>query len=715
MTTPIATLKAANCSRLLYIAERTVAACGTKTAYVFHFKDDKTEEASCTAPREADVFAPWLPPGVPITATRVVYSVRKDGGAAVFVRPADNAAAAPLEIIAAVPEKVEEMRVFYQSILALRTSSCVHFYFLDPSTAAATSMGSCALPAWSDNRDVRVDVTSSECWAAATEMMLCVVCLSAERLFVAVIVCASSSSAVVVRHTVEAGVPLPCSSSSSPLSSAAASPAKVLGWTVRWRRQELLLLLQSQGGAEKVKELASFSLQVSGSSATHPQLQTWTTAAADTTSFGGATSVALTAATDVCSDGDGSHVWLCDTVTAPSVTMREITTPNSEAAVLTGTNANARLTVAQGVPGVFVLAGRSLFVVQGSDTGVTEGAVSEAETQQATMSDWLEKQQQTKQSKMSPLSRRLEQDAPAASAAAPQLEEQPASKPLQKAATSDFTSSSSSSSHIREKLMQYVLGTAASVPFVVRDAVYVRVADDARDPPRHAILDAITEKLADDVPQRALATLRYASVAQSLHPYTVLELLRVRQFSMVAEEKEGFLLALATVLAGKATLQHGGLQRLPNFAAVSAAFFCTTSGPFTTELAKKQYTADLCACAMAALANGGLGATRLLFAVADRAVSVLYGGRADSSAAAWTAEEQTCEATIAEAISLTRSFVEWSLTASSSLGVISAHVGSPQFLTKEASLRDGKAHPIDTSRQVEIRPLQVTRLPKRTL
>ena len=97
------------------------------------------------------------------TATRVVYSVRKDGGAAVFVRPADNAAAAPLEIIAAVPEKVEEMRVFYQSILALRTSSCVHFYFLDPSTAAATSMGSCALPAWSDNRDVRVDVTSSEC------------------------------------------------------------------------------------------------------------------------------------------------------------------------------------------------------------------------------------------------------------------------------------------------------------------------------------------------------------------------------------------------------------------------------------------------------------------------------------------------------------------------------------------------------------------------
>ncbi|KPA85823.1 hypothetical protein ABB37_00162 [Leptomonas pyrrhocoris] len=747
--TSIATLRATNCSRLLCLAERVVAACGTKTAYIFQYKGDRVEEASCTAPREADAFAPWLPPGSPIAAARAVYSVSKDGGSAVLVQSTDGAAAAPLEIVSAISEKVEEMRIFYQSILVLQTASSVLFYFLDPTTSAATRMGVCPLPAWSDSRDVRIDVTSSECWAAAAEKTVCVMCLSAVRLYAAVVVCASSSSAVVVRRTADAGVPLP------------SSPAKVKGWTVRWGRQEMLLLLQPISGPEAkktaaTKALVSFSLQLSGGSASHHLLECWASADALATSVSGAAGVALDSATDICSDGDGTHVWLCDTVTGPTVILREVATPSREEVVLAGTNANSRLTVARGVSGMFVLAGRSLNVVRGngssgstnaaapkkssstnnkvevnpSTTGTTmaaAGAVPEEveEPSEATMSDWLEKRAEaikaTQQKSMEEQPLPQQQTVVEAATAPPsQLlqQQRPAKqpKPAKMTTTSVLTSSSS---HIKEELQQYVLGTSPSVSFVVRDAVYVHEAAEGGatlSAPHHEILTAVAEKLGvtGDASHYALASLRYAAVAQSLHPYTVLELLNVRKFH--PQPEEGLLLAMATLLAEKPTLQHGGLQRLPNFAAVSAAFFRTPGGAFTTELAKKRYTADVCAGAMAALANGGLGATSLLFAVADRAVSVLYGGRADADAPnAYSPEEQACEATIAESISGMRSFVEWSLTSSYSLGVMSAHVGSPQTLTKEAALRDGKAHPIATSRQVEIRPLQVTRLPKRTL
>jgi hypothetical protein len=732
----IATLRATNCSRLLSISERVVAACGSKTAYVFRYNGDQVEEASCAAPRDADVFAPWLPPGAPISTARAVYSVRKDGGYAVLVQSAENtttAAAPALEVIASVPEKVEEMRIFYQSILTLQTASAVYFYFLDPSTAAATLMGSCALPAWSDSRDTRVEVTSSECWAAAAEKMICVMCLSPERLYVAVVVCTSLTSAKVVRRTAEAGVPLP--------TCGAAASVKVLGWTVRWGRQELVLLLQEQG-AEKRRQLASFSLQMSGSSAWHQQLDRWTSAESVAASLGGATDAALQAATDVCSDGDGTHVWLCDTVTGPAVILHEVACPSQGEVVLNGTNANARLTVARGVLGMFVLAGRSLYLVRGNNTtfathsgrskatlsscvekgvssttssskegrtsmpGAAAAAVVEVEEKatETTMSDWLQRQgaEPKKPPQPEPTERQQQQQSAVKQ-----------SKPQKSLSTSVVTSSSS---HIKEKLLQYVFGISPSAPYVVRDAVYVSEADSAQYCPRHAVLAAIAEKFHNDASQQALAALRYAAVAQSLHPYTVLELLRLQRF--LREPETGHLLAMATLLAEKSTLQHGGLQRLPNFASVSAAFFRTPGGPFTSELEKKQYTADLCVCAMAALANGGLGATRLLFAVADRAVSVLYGGRVDTHrdfSATSAAAEQACEATIAESVSLTRSFVEWSLTASSSLGLMSAHVGTPQMLTKEAALRSGTAHPIDTSRQVEIRPLQVTRLPKKSL
>ncbi|KPI85568.1 hypothetical protein ABL78_5375 [Leptomonas seymouri] len=710
----IATLRSTSCSRLLYITEEIVAACGTKTAYVFQYKGGRVEETSCTAPREADVFAPWLPPGEPIAATRAVYSVRRDGGSAVLMQPTGSAAVAPLEIISSIPEKVEDVRIFYQSIMALQTASSVLFYFLDPSTSAATQMGTCPLPALPGSRDVRIDMTSSECWAAAAARTVCVMCYSSERLYVAVVACASSSSAVVVRSTAEAGVPLP------------SSPAKVMGWTVRWGHQELLLLLQSQSGAEgKRKTLVSFSLQMSGSSASHHQLEHWASVDGAATSLSGASGVALDAATDVCSDGDGTHVWLCDTVTGPSVMLREVSTLSQEI-VLTGTNANARLTLARGALGIFLLAGRSLYIVKGSSssnndvnaankhinagyveanatkTVMTTAAAAAKESSDATMSDWLEKS--TKPSKASQKK---------ATEGQQQLSKQ--SKPPKAASTSVLTVSSGS---VKENLLQYVLGKSASVSFVIRDVVYVHEAVEgtAHSTPRHEILSAIAEMFGGkgDASLYALALLRYATVAQSLHPYTILALLNVRKSNQ--EPEEGLLLAIATLLAEKPTLQHGGLQRLPNFASVSAAFFRTPGGPFKTELEKKRYTADICSCAMAALANGGLGATRLLFAVADRAVSVLYGGRADaSSTSVYLPEEQACEATIAESISLMRSFAEWSLTASSSLGVMSAHVGSPQTLTKEAALRDGKAHPIDTSRQVEIHPLRVTRLPKRTL
>lgn len=738
--TSIATLKATNCSRLLYVTEQTVAACGTKTAYVFQYTGQQVKEASCTAPREADVFVPWLPPGAPLNAVRAVYSTPKAGGSAVLVQPAKgpSSASAPLEVVELVADKVVEMRIFYQSVLALQTDREVRFYFLDPSTAAATLMGVCALPSWADSRDVRVDVTSSECWAGAAEKTVCVMCLSPERVFAAVVVCASSTSAVVVRQTIEAGVALPTT---------VPSPVKVLGWTVRWARQELLLLLSgAEGDAGKTSAvlLAALSLQEVAVGGALARLEKWASPAALAASLSGASDDVLRSATDVCSDGDGTHVWLCDTVTGPSVVLREVAnagTAESAEVVLTGTNASARVTVARGMPGMFVLAGRGLYVVRG--TGGSRSAGAELEKAgaaaavaavddgpaEATMSAWLQKRAEAnkegaavappqEERETEEEQKTNEEEASAATRAASSPSEMRSKVAHPKPSMKAFTANAGG---IKEKVLQYVLGTAASVPFVVRDTVYVREAAATGAAPHHEILSAIAEKFGGSpahAEERGVALLRYAGVAQSLHPYTVLALLNLRS-GQAAAASDGLMLAIATLLAEKSTLQHGGLQRLPNFAATSAAFFATPGGAFPSTLAKKLYTADVCAAAMAALASGGLGATRLLFAVADRAVSMLYGGRAEASAEttseADAAAERAGEVVIADAISLMRSFVDWSLTASSSLGVMTAHIGAPQTLTKEAALRDGRAHPIDTSRQVEIRPLKVVRMPKRTL
>lgn len=443
------------------------------------------------------------------------------------------------------------------------------------------------------------------------------------------------------------------------------------------------------------------------------------------TSVSGASPAAVRASSDICCDSDGAHVWLCDTTTGPSVVLREVTAALPSELVLTGTSASTRVAMATGASGVFVLAGCTLYSVKRSHMGATSesaaatltgtsNASSPGRASVAAVGDLSRKQEASMQKESSAAETVAHK---AAASERSSLSAHTLSTPLQPAAASI-----SRSAQIKDAVLEYAMGHTSVFSDVVRDTVYVHESGSATSGAAftHDILSAISERLDADRHQHALARIRYGGVARSLHPYTVLELLRFRRGPSAEAMPNGLLLAIASTLADKPTLRAGGLWRLPAFAAASAAFFASTgsSGPFTSELEKKRYVADVCDAAKAALASGALGAARLLFAVAARAVSLIYGGtrrRHVEAAQPYGKEEQMCEATIAECISLMRSYVEWSLTASSSLGVMSAHVGAPHTLTKEAALRDGEAHPISTSRQVQIHPMQVSRLPKRSI
>lgn len=661
--TAITTLRATNCTRLLPIAADVVAACSSKTAFLIqHAAGRKTAEATCTAPREADAFAPWLAPGAALAKVRAVWAAQRSGSVAVLAQPAEDTAdvVTAVELVTGLTERVTGLHVLFQTVLAVCTPTQVLFYFLDPAPSAAataTRMGACALPAWAAAPSVTVDVTSSACssTAAAADRLVCVVCAGPERLFTALVACPTSSTTTVLRRTPLDGVALPCG----------VSAAETRRWAVRWSRLELLVLLAAAGAKAKA-QLAGFALQPP---ADGRELSRWMSADELAASLHGAPPpAAVSAARNVCCDGDGAHVWLCDTTTGPAVALREVSggAASASSVALSGSKTSARLCTVSGAVGAVALVGCTLYSVQG---GVAQASASTPNGASAAPS---------------PAS-------PSPSAAAPARD-----------------------AGVKEAVLRYVTSGAPALSCVVRDAVYVRVSSQGAW--THDILDRVDAGFsAADDERRGLALLRYASAAQSLHPYTVLRLFHLRRGPSAPA---ALTLALAVALAEKATLQYGGLQRLPDFAAVSAAFFASA---FATDLERKRYAAGVCAAAMSALASGSLGAARLLFAVADRAVALVYGGayvRASASAesdAADGAEAHACEAVMAEAVSLMRSYVDWSLTASASLGVMTAHVGSPQTLTKEAALRDGMAHPIDTSRQVHIHAMEVARLPKRTL
>ncbi|KAG5505034.1 hypothetical protein JKF63_04481 [Porcisia hertigi] len=729
--TAIATLRATDCTHLLYICSDVIAACNRRTAYLIqHREGTKVDEATCIPPHHADSFVPWLTPGAPVARVRAVWGMRKGETHAVFAERADEDGAteatsrdaAPAEIISGVSEDICSMYIFHQSILALHTPSRVLFYSLDPSPSAttiATRMGSCALPVWSRDVDAAVDVVSSVSCCATTEKTIYVACFTLGRMFVATVVCASSTSAVVVRRTAMPGTLLSSSFLSDP------AETRVCKWTVRWSRQEMLMLCGSAAGGPQ--RLAGFSLQ----STKGREMSKWMSSEELAAAVSGASPAAVGPACDLCSDADGTHVWLCDTATGPSLILREVTAASPNELVLAGSQAGSRVMMVAGASSVFVLSGSTLYLVKSSHTGsasesasallagtASAGTAGSAPTTAVGSSSG---EQETKRRKESSITGILKTNGAVLerSARSPHT----SSTPLQPVAlTTPGGLSKFPGAEIKAAVLQYVMGTAASVSYVVRDSVYVHKDGNSTSEVSftHEILSAINERFDADRHQHALACVRYASVAQSLHPYTVLELLRNRRGSSLEEAPAGRLLALASSLADKPTLKHGGLRRLPAFDVASAAFFDSTSGrgPFTSELEKKRYVADICGAVKAALAGGALGAAHLLFCVAARAVSLLYCGIRKGLVQAsqpYNKEEELCEASIADCVSLVSSYVNWSLSASTSLGVMSAHVGALHTLTKEAALHDGEAHLIDTSRHVQIRPMKVLQQPKRPI
>ncbi|AYU78862.1 hypothetical protein LdCL_220021900 [Leishmania donovani] len=729
--TAIAKLPAANYTRLLYIGSDVVAACDRKTAHlVQHRGDTKVDEATCISPYDADNFVPWLPPGAHVARVRAVWCMRKGPGYAVFAERAGEGGAtaetspdaASVKIISDLTENIVSLHIFYQSILAVRTLKRVLFYSLDPSPSAttiATRIGACALPKWASQPAVVVDIVSPVCRSAAAEKTICVACFTLDRMFVATVVCPSSASAAVVCRTAMSGVLFSSSPASDP------APTRVCKWAVRWCRQEMLMLCFSE--ADRTPRLTGFFLQPTRGC----EMSKWMSPQELATSVSGASPAAVRASSDICCDSDGARVWLCDTTTGPSVVLREVTAAPPSDLVLTGTSSNTRVAMATGASGVFVLSGCTLYSVKRSHMGATSesaaatltgtsNASSPGSASIAAVGD-LPRRHEARMRKESSAAETI--TCKAAASERSSLSAHMLSTPLQPAALTEAAAASiSRSAQIKDAVLEYAIGHTLIFSDIVRDTVYVHESGSATSGAAftHDILSAISERLDADRPQHALARIRYGGVARSLHPYTVLELLRFRRGPSAEAMPKGLLLAIASTLADKPTLQNGGLWRLPAFAAASAAFFDSTggSGPFTSELEKKRYVADVCDAAKAALASGALGAARLLFAVAARAVSLIYGStprRHVEATQPYGKEEQMCEATIAECISLMRSYVEWSLTASSSLGVMSAHVGAPHTLTKEAALRDGEAHPISTSRQVQIHPMQVTRLPKKSI
>ncbi|GET88632.1 hypothetical protein, conserved [Leishmania tarentolae] len=726
----IATLPAAHYTRLLYICSDVVAVCDRKTAHLIqHQGDTKLDEATCIFPYDADDCVPWLPPGAPVACVRAVWCMRKGQGYTVFAErsgeggttAATSPDAAPVTIISNFAEKIISLHIFHQSILAVRTLKRVVFYALDPSPSAttiATRIGVCALPTWASQPTVTVDIISTVCRSAAAEKTIGVACFSLDRMFVATVVCPSSTSATVVRRTSMSGVLF----SSCPVLDS--TPIRVCKWAMRWCRQEMVMLCLSE--ADKTPRLTGMFMQPTRKS----EIAKWMSPEELATSVNAASSAAVRVSSDICCDSDGAHVWLCDTTTGPSVILREVTTASLNELLLTGTSASTRVTMTTGASGVLVLAGCTLYSVKPSNMAImsepsaatpagTLSASSPGSDSTAEVGNLLRKQE-SRMRKESSANETLTRKA-AAGDPSPLSAHMPTS--LQPTALTKATETSiSRSAQIKDAVLEYALGHTSIFSDIVRDTVYVheRGGTTSGAAFTHDILNAISERLDADRHQHALARIRYSAVARSLHPYTVLELLRSRCGSSAEAMPEGLLLAVASTLADKPTLQNGGLWRLPAFAAASAAFFDSTgdSGPFTSDLEKKRYVADVCDAAKAALACGALGAARLLFAVAARGVSLVYGGthRPHTEAARlYGKEEQMCEEAIAECISLMRSYVEWSLTASSSLGVMSAHVGAPHTLTKEAALHDGEAHPINTSRQVQIHPMQVSRLPKKSI
>ncbi|EPY21697.1 hypothetical protein AGDE_13816 [Angomonas deanei] len=229
----------------------------------------------------------------------------------------------------------------------------------------------------------------------------------------------------------------------------------------------------------------------------------------------------------------------------------------------------------------------------------------------------------------------------------------------------------------------------SAVDFVPRDAQYVHQSKPD-DRWQHSVLDSI-----EGHPK---AVLRYVAVAHSFHPLTILRVLR--------QGDRGLSLALATILSKKCASTNEQFYRsMQQFAGP----FCQAYLPSTKD--RFAYLSRLCEEAVSGVVVGSLQAT-CFFVFRGGCVSFLpvphqRGARLRS----FGGEERKLVEGIVARVALLSSYADWSATCSTKIGILSAHIGAPNTQKKEAMLSDGKSHPIEVSRRIEIEPLKIKRSP----
>nr|CCC90790.1 conserved hypothetical protein [Trypanosoma congolense IL3000] len=276
-----------------------------------------------------------------------------------------------------------------------------------------------------------------------------------------------------------------------------------------------------------------------------------------------------------------------------------------------------------------------------------------------------------------------------------------------------------------QEVMGFLDGSSDTPPaFIVRDCCYLMRRDGAY---YHRVLDSICVS-SKKVYYRQL--LRYISIAQSIHPVTILRALSVGNQSVC--------LSIAALLASKPALASGGLRLLEWSDSVRAHITSRSNNSGTNEevngddieqhapptLRAKLLGASLLDLALTALSAGALGAVEVLCAVADVVLATVVNlttsrgsgsveQQPDRQWSSFTPEEAEAELSIVDSISVLSCYARWALaTAAPSLGVITAHLAPPrseESRRKEAMIRDRVAHSIATSVSVQIEALPLGR------
>ncbi|CCW62004.1 unnamed protein product [Phytomonas sp. EM1] len=670
-------LRATNCSRLVPLSNGVVAVCGPKSAYVMNSQRGE-ELCRCIVPAGASTYALWIPPGFSAKQTVAIYATNDNKNAVsglvesgntggvvsqnlsggVFILMNSSAPAIPLVLEGQPLEPIEDLHILYHTVLGVVTRHEVTFYYCDPDLAnAAASSGDNQPPVvlkkigpvvplafLQSNVDTQIVASGVE---ATAECKRFVVVQTSGNSDVWVCRLVIDGRVVVLEDLKlpQGGVPLPPS-------------CELLSWTVNWEKGELLTLVRQHGGDDgTMATVLSLSLDAAYQGLT---LTSW-----DSQRLGflsAATKRALRTMDDLCCTEKG-EVWGVDRTTGPCVSLRHVSNPALKEELLPGSRVSTKVMVVTCGEVVYVLAGCTVYVVSSASTSSTGEPIAQADS---SFLGWIQQQQ--------------------------------SSSPESSTEPNNVTT-----------LVEWLTGGnrdgkgGRAPEHVVRDFTYI-VEDSVSSRYRHAVLDALANRCSEQQGGKAphvdypTALVRYLAAAESIHPFTVLKALHHADAPLA--------LGVAAILSRKANLYRGSLQHAPELMRAAAAFF---SYNIQSSIEKKRYLAVVCKTALSALAMGALGAVGILFCIADMGMRHIYGScyraetRPQPTDAESTAEMRNLEETIAEAINVMSSYSEWALnTASTSLGVMSAHIGEPSNIKKEACMRDGRSHPITTSRTVEI-------------